>query len=96
LYFCFKDTQTALSQRQFFFIYTPKDVFEKCDASVWSCCFGENPTTSVLDINCRTHDVDNLYVVDSSFFPSSTALNLSLTIIVNALQVVENLLEKMK
>ena len=52
-----------------------------------TCRFGTDPKTSVLDINCRTHDVDNLYVVDSSFFPSSTAMNPTLTIVANALRV---------
>jgi choline dehydrogenase-like flavoprotein len=47
-----------------------------------------------LDINCRTHDVDNLYVVDGSFFPSSAAVNPSLTIIANALRVGEHLLTR--
>ena len=61
-----------------------------------TCRFGEDPKTSVLDINCRTHDVDNLYVVDSSFFPSSTAVNPSLTIFANALRVGDYLIERMK
>ncbi|BDD12319.1 dehydrogenase (plasmid) [Fulvitalea axinellae] len=53
--------------------------------------FGEDPKTSVLDKNCRTHDVENLYVVDGSFFPSSGAVNPSLTIMANALRVGEHL-----
>ncbi|MEI6445280.1 MAG: GMC family oxidoreductase [Nostocales cyanobacterium ELA583] len=61
-----------------------------------TCRFGDDPTTSVLDINCRTHDVDNLYIVDGSFFPSSGALNPSLTIMANALRVGEHLLTKIK
>ncbi|MBU7585215.1 MAG: GMC family oxidoreductase [Nostoc sp. TH1S01] len=61
-----------------------------------TCRFGENPQTSVLDINCRTHDVDNLYVVDGSFFPSSAAVNPSLTIMANALRVGEHLLARIK
>jgi choline dehydrogenase-like flavoprotein len=61
-----------------------------------TCRFGEDPQTSVLDINCRTHDCDNLYVVDGSFFPSSAAVNPSLTIIANALRVGEHLLDRMK
>jgi len=61
-----------------------------------TCRFGEDPKTSVLDINCRTHDIDNLYVVDGSFFPSSSALNPSLTIIANALRIGEHLLAKIK
>jgi len=69
-----------------------KDVGHQCG----TCRFGEDPKTSVLDLNCRTHDVDNLYVVDSSFFPSSAALNPALTIVANALRVGEHLLERLK
>jgi choline dehydrogenase-like flavoprotein len=49
--------------------------------------FGHDPTTSVLDVTCRAHAIDNLYVVDGSFFPSSGAVNPSLTIMANALRV---------
>jgi choline dehydrogenase-like flavoprotein len=48
---------------------------------------GTDPSTSVLDPDCRSHDVSNLFVVDSSFFPSSAALNPALTIAANALRV---------
>jgi choline dehydrogenase-like flavoprotein len=58
--------------------------------------FGTNPGASALDVNCKAHDLDNLYVVDSSFFPSSTSCNPSLTIIANALRVGDHLLERMK
>ncbi len=58
--------------------------------------FGSDPQTSVLDLNCRTHDVKNLYVVDGSFFPSSSALNPGLTIMANALRVGEYLLAEME
>lgn len=58
--------------------------------------FGTDKATSVLDVNCKTHDVDNLYVVDGSFFPSIGAVNPSLTIIANALRVGQHLLERMK
>ncbi|MBE9049193.1 GMC family oxidoreductase [Nostocales cyanobacterium LEGE 11386] len=60
-----------------------------------TCRFGEDPKTSVLDINCRTHDIDNLYVVDGSFFRSSAAVNPTLTIIANALRVGDHLIERM-
>jgi len=60
-----------------------------------TCRFGEDPKTSVLDLNCRTHDVDNLYIVDSSFFPSSSAVSPALTIIANALRVGEHLIERL-
>jgi choline dehydrogenase-like flavoprotein len=52
-----------------------------------TCRFGTDPTTSVLDPQNRAHEVDNLYVVDASFFPSSTGLNPSLTVAANALRV---------
>jgi len=52
-----------------------------------TCRFGDDPSTSVLDRNCRAHDIENLYVVDSSFMPRSGAVNPSLTIAANALRV---------
>jgi choline dehydrogenase-like flavoprotein len=60
-----------------------------------TCRFGLDPKDSVLDVNCRTHDVDNLYVVDGAFFASSGAVNPSLTIIANALRVGDHLLARM-
>ncbi|MGB3640998.1 MAG: GMC family oxidoreductase [Rivularia sp. (in: cyanobacteria)] len=60
-----------------------------------TCRFGEDAKTSVLDINCRTHDLDNLYVVDSSFFPSISATSPALTIIANALRVGEHLIDRL-
>lgn len=57
--------------------------------------FGDDPNTSVLDRNCKAHDLDNLYVVDGSFFPSSSAVNPALTIMANALRVGRHLLERM-
>jgi len=51
--------------------------------------FGKDPATSALDVNCKAHDVDNLYVVDASFFPSCGAVNPALTIMANALRVGE-------
>lgn len=57
--------------------------------------FGRDPKTSALDINCKAHDLDNLYVVDASFFPSSAAVNPALTIIANALRVADHLKERL-
>ncbi|HYS81693.1 MAG TPA: GMC family oxidoreductase [Anaeromyxobacteraceae bacterium] len=57
--------------------------------------FGRDPRTSALDVNCKAHDVDNLYVVDASFFPSSGAVNPGLTIMANALRVGDHLLARM-
>jgi choline dehydrogenase-like flavoprotein len=58
--------------------------------------FGRDPKTSALDTNCKAHEVDNLYVVDGSFFPSSAAVNPALTIMANALRVGDQLLERLK
>ena len=58
--------------------------------------FGTDPLSSALDIHCKAHDVDNLYVVDGSFFPSSGAVNPALTIVANSLRVGDHLLERMR
>jgi choline dehydrogenase-like flavoprotein len=58
--------------------------------------FGRDPKTSALDSNCKAHELDNLYVVDASFFPSSAAVNPALTIMANALRVGDHLLERMR
>jgi choline dehydrogenase-like flavoprotein len=57
--------------------------------------FGRDPRSSALDVNCKAHDLDNLYVVDGSFFPSSGAVNPALTIMANALRVGDHLLERL-
>jgi choline dehydrogenase-like flavoprotein len=59
-----------------------------------TCRFGIDPKISVLDRNCRTHDIENLYVVDASFMPRSGAVNPSLTIAANALRVAASILER--
>ena len=56
-------------------------------------CFGTDPRTSVLDPFCRAHDIDNLFVVDASFFPSSAAVNPGLTIAAQALRVADHIKE---
>ena len=53
--------------------------------------FGHDPSTSALDVHCKAHELDNLYVVDGSFFPSSGAVNPALTIMANALRVADHL-----
>ena len=55
--------------------------------------FGTDPKQSALNIHCKAHDLENFYVVDGSFFPSSTAVNPGLTIIANALRVGEHILK---
>ena len=58
--------------------------------------FGSDPSSSALDVNCRAHDVDNLYVVDTSFFPSIGAVNPSLTAIANAMRVADHIVERLR
>jgi choline dehydrogenase-like flavoprotein len=67
-----------------------------CAHQAGTCRFGRDPKTSVLDINCKAHELDNLYVVDTSFFVSIGAVNPSLTAIANALRVGDHLLERLR
>jgi choline dehydrogenase-like flavoprotein len=57
--------------------------------------FGSDPATSALDVSCKAHDLDNLYVVDTSFFPSASAVNPALTAMANALRVGDHLIERL-
>ncbi len=56
-----------------------------------TCRFGTDPASSVLDLNCKAHELDNLYITDASFFPSIGAVNPTLTIIANALRVADHI-----
>ncbi|MFL5919822.1 MAG: GMC oxidoreductase [Gaiellaceae bacterium] len=60
-----------------------------------TCRMGDDPATSVLDRDCRAHELDNLYVVDTSVFPSIGAVNPALTAMANALRVGDHLLERL-
>lgn len=66
-----------------------KDLMLNYGHASGTCKAGTNPETSVLNADCRTHEVDNLYITDSSFMPSSAGTNPSLTIAANALRVAE-------
>ncbi len=66
-----------------------------CAHQAGTCRFGDDPATSVLDANCKAHEVDNLYVVDTSFFPSIGAVNPALTAMANAIRVGEHLVERL-
>jgi choline dehydrogenase-like flavoprotein len=57
--------------------------------------FGTDPATSVLDVDCKAHELDNLYIVDTSFFPSIGAVNPALTVMANAIRVREHLLTRL-
>ncbi|MDN5766450.1 MAG: GMC family oxidoreductase [Humibacillus sp.] len=80
----------------------PRDVYMKNDIPVAGCAhqagtvrFGTDPATSVLDTDCKAHDLDNLYVVDTSFFPSIGAVNPALTAMANALRVGDHLVARL-
>jgi choline dehydrogenase-like flavoprotein len=81
----------------------PRDIYMKIDIPIAGCAhqagtcrFGRDPKTSVLDVNCKAHELDNLYVVDTSFFVSIGAVNPSLTAIANAIRVGDHLLERLR
>ena len=66
-----------------------------CAHQAGTCRFGADPADSVLDVDCKAHEVDNLYVVDTSFFPSISAVNPALTAMANAIRVGDHLLERL-
>jgi choline dehydrogenase-like flavoprotein len=66
-----------------------------CAHQAGTARFGTDPTSSVLDVNCKAHQLDNLYVVDTSFFPSIGAVNPALTAMANAIRVGEHLTERL-
>jgi choline dehydrogenase-like flavoprotein len=66
-----------------------------CAHQAGTCRFGDDPASSVLDRNCKAHELDNLYLVDTSFFVSIGAVNPSLTAIANALRVGDVLLQRL-
>jgi choline dehydrogenase-like flavoprotein len=81
----------------------PRSLYMKNDVGVagvahqsGTCRFGTDPKTSVLDTNCKAHELDNLYVVDTSFFPSIGAVNPALTAMANALRVGDHLLARLQ
>jgi choline dehydrogenase-like flavoprotein len=80
----------------------PRNIYMKteipiagCAHQAGTCRFGTDPKTSVLDRNCKAHGLDNLYVVDTSFFVSIGAVNPSLTAIANAMRVGDHLLQRL-
>ena len=66
-----------------------------CAHQAGTCRFGTDPATSVLDVNCKAHELDNLYVTDTGFFPSIGAVNPALTVMANAIRVGEHLTERL-
>ncbi len=79
------------------FAYMKNDIpIAGCAHQAGTCRFGADPASSALDVTCKAHELDNLYVVDTSFFPSIGAVNPALTAMANALRVGDHLLERMK
>jgi choline dehydrogenase-like flavoprotein len=81
----------------------PRNLYMKNEISIGgvahqagTCRFGTDPKSSVLDTNCKAHELDNLYVVDTGFFPSIGAVNPALTAMANALRVGDHLLARLK
>jgi choline dehydrogenase-like flavoprotein len=80
----------------------PRNIYMKTDVPIAGCAhqagtcrFGVDAKSSVLDVNCKAHELDNLYVVDTSFFASIGAVNPSLTAIANAIRVGDHLLQRL-
>jgi choline dehydrogenase-like flavoprotein len=79
------------------FAYMKNEIPEAgCAHQAGTCRFGADPADSVLNTDCRAHEVDNLYVVDTSCFPSIGAVNPALTAMANALRVGDHLLERVR
>jgi choline dehydrogenase-like flavoprotein len=78
------------------FAYMKNDIpIAGCAHQAGTCKFGTDPATSVLDVNCKAHELDNLYVVDTSVFPSIGAVNPALTAMANSLRVGDHLVERL-
>ncbi len=86
-----KEMAKALRRLGYWYVVRHRFKNENTTHQCGTAMFGDDPRTSVLDTMCRTHDVDNLYVVDGSFFPSSGAVNPGLTIIAQSLRVADHL-----
>ena len=87
-----RETTRMLKRLGFWTVVTHSHKSRNTTHQCGTLCFGTDPRTSVLDPFCRAHDVENLYVVDASFFPSSAAVNPGLTIVAQALRVGEHII----
>ncbi|HWN86689.1 MAG TPA: GMC oxidoreductase, partial [Vicinamibacterales bacterium] len=89
-----RETKRILKRLGFWIVMTHSHKSRNTTHQCGTLVFGTDPKTSVLDTYCRAHDVENLFVVDASFFPSSAAVNPALTIVAQALRVAEHIREK--
>ena len=87
-----KETERILRRLGFWLVVKHSHGRRNTTHQCGTLCFGTDPRRSVLDPFCRAHDVDNLFVVDASFFPSSAAVNPGLTIAAQALRVADHII----
>lgn len=99
----YKKLQSMLNHLQMHEHLVERNLYMKNDIEIGGVAhqagtvrFGTDPKTSVLDTNCKAHELDNLYVVDTGFFPSIGAVNPALTAMANAIRVGDHLLERLK
>jgi len=85
------ETKRILGELGFWIVMTHSHKAKNTTHQCGTLVFGTNPAESVLDTHCRTHDVDNLFVVDASFFPSSAAVNPGLTIVAQAIRAADHI-----
>jgi choline dehydrogenase-like flavoprotein len=86
-----KETRKILYRLGFWVVMTHSHGSRNTTHQCGTVVFGNDPRESVLDGYCRSHDIDNLFVVDASFFPSSAAVNPALTIAAQALRVADHI-----
>ncbi len=86
-----RETRRMLRRLGFWLVVTHSHGAKNTTHQCGTLCFGADPRASVLDPFCRAHDVENLFVVDASFFPSSAAVNPGLTIAAQALRVADHI-----
>ena len=88
------ETKRILGELGFWIVMTHSHKAKNTTHQCGTLVFGTDPAESVLDTFCKAHDVDNLFVVDASFFPSSGAVNPGLTIIAQAIRVADHITAK--
>ncbi|MSO35283.1 MAG: GMC family oxidoreductase, partial [Acidobacteria bacterium] len=85
------ETKRILRKLGFWMVITHSHKSKNTTHQCGTLVFGIDPRESVLDTYCRTHDIENLFVVDASFFPSSAAVNPGLTIVAQALRAADHI-----
>jgi choline dehydrogenase-like flavoprotein len=86
-----RETKKILRKLGFWIVVSHSHKSKNTTHQCGTLVFGADPRESVLDTYCRTHDIDNLFVVDASFFPSSAAVNPGLTIVAQAIRSADHI-----